>query len=589
MRAMSVATRLPLLAKELVEQASRGRTYLMRSAYALALFSIFLIYVFVTVTDRGALDIVELKGQGGAIFSVIVVTQVVGVLILLPAMMAGAIAQERERNCLDLLIITDLSLWDIILQKWLSRLIPMGTLLLMGLPLLAVAYAYGGLESDQVWSTIYILALTLLQVGAISLFLSMDAPKTAESLMSCYVRLPLALLGLMLIGLLVGMFGLVPIMILESIGVGLGHGYFASGSVVPMVLLLMPPPFLGTIIFTAPTILVIYIYLKRARTRMEKIIFANPAKPPEQAFVLAKSAKVRLQRSDFSLPATRPVAWRELSSHLMQQLRSVFLVIVLLTLPCLMFVMAHVPGEDGSQVSGLAFLISSTWVVGGAVLCLVAANAFSSERTHQTLDVLLSLPISTREVILQKTAVARRLVGMLLVPFAMVIALEAILEHGNRWSPRESATAATARYVVCAIGSLGVFIPILLWGGILIGLKGRDRTRTTLYVLGILGFSFWGVPFLIEMLIDVLGVGGSELAAWLRVLSPDYVITMNEASALWSPQDRIGGWLAVSVNFSLYATVAWLLRRSCFRYADQWLGRIPDNDQFLLAGGEGAR
>ena len=42
-------------------------------------------------------------------------------------MMASAISQEKERDTLGLLFLTDLTPWELTLQKYIGRLIPMLT------------------------------------------------------------------------------------------------------------------------------------------------------------------------------------------------------------------------------------------------------------------------------------------------------------------------------------------------------------------------------------------------------------------------------------------------------------------------------
>src|ERR1044071_10410109 len=132
----------PLLGKELLEQAAQKRMYVVRVTYAVILFGAFTVYY---IRNLGA-DNVLVLGRGLGPFNFLVSAQLAAIFLFLPPMMAGALTQEKERDTLGLLFLTDLTPWELILQKYVGRLIPMLTLLFLSLPLLAVTYSLGGVS-----------------------------------------------------------------------------------------------------------------------------------------------------------------------------------------------------------------------------------------------------------------------------------------------------------------------------------------------------------------------------------------------------------------------------------------------------------
>ena len=160
----------PLLIKELVEQAERKRTYVLRTVYAVMLFTFSGLMLYNMF--KHTLDPFTVLGSGKQILMFVIAMQFFGIYIFLPVLMSGAIAQEKENRTITLLLLTDLRPWEIILQKYFSRLIPMFTFLLLSLPLLAIGYAMGGIAITELVGTIWLLLLTCLQVGAWCLFLS---------------------------------------------------------------------------------------------------------------------------------------------------------------------------------------------------------------------------------------------------------------------------------------------------------------------------------------------------------------------------------------------------------------------------------
>src|SRR5262245_21150886 len=97
----SLESWLPLLAKELHESAARPRTFAARTAYAVIFYSITLYFMFQLISQGGEVQVSALaRGHGGQLFRTVFWAQVGGIFIFLPAMVADAIARERERNSL---------------------------------------------------------------------------------------------------------------------------------------------------------------------------------------------------------------------------------------------------------------------------------------------------------------------------------------------------------------------------------------------------------------------------------------------------------------------------------------------------------
>ena len=177
---------LPLLAKELTEAAARRRTYVLRVVYGALLFA-----VFAALAPRwlwrGSYDPLSVMGAGREMFESILMLQFIGIALFLPAMMCGRIAEEKERDSLVLLFLTDLRPWSIVLQKYLGGLVPMLSFLLLAMPLAAIAYAFGGVTTDMLATGLYALLLTCLQIGALALMCSAWCRTTVSALLSTYL------------------------------------------------------------------------------------------------------------------------------------------------------------------------------------------------------------------------------------------------------------------------------------------------------------------------------------------------------------------------------------------------------------------
>src|SRR5258708_34598342 len=191
---------LPLLSKELVEQAARRRTYVIRVLYACLLFTAayFLFYDLLLI---GRTTPVAALGQGRPMFEVLMKLQFAGIYLVMPAVTCGVLTHEKEQNTLALLFLTRLGPWTILFEKRVSRMVPMCCFLVMSLPLLAYAYSLGGITQMHLWSGVWMLFLTVLQMGALGLLCSAWSRTTVGAFVGGYAAAALLIFGPVLLAI----------------------------------------------------------------------------------------------------------------------------------------------------------------------------------------------------------------------------------------------------------------------------------------------------------------------------------------------------------------------------------------------------
>src|ERR1700722_2719233 len=133
MRRSRVSLGLPLLMRELTEQATRGRHYVLRTLFATLLLILGVIYLGDLLASGGNQGSMGSLGNGPSLFNRGILIEAFGILIFLPAMTCGAIAGEKERNTLSVLLTTRREPATIVLEKLLSRLFLILTLMLLAL------------------------------------------------------------------------------------------------------------------------------------------------------------------------------------------------------------------------------------------------------------------------------------------------------------------------------------------------------------------------------------------------------------------------------------------------------------------------
>ena len=194
---------LPLLTRELIAQAARRRTYVIRVLLALLAIWLGLALYQAQVRSSYAPQAGTLFGQGDVVFDVLTWMQFVVIYLLLPMQCAGLLTEEKERDTLQLLLLTHLGPWKILWEKLLSRVVPMISLLLVCLPLQALAYGLGGVSVERIAISFCLLLATLFQMGSLGLVASSFHRTTARATVTTLGLVAATLFGLGLLGLIV--------------------------------------------------------------------------------------------------------------------------------------------------------------------------------------------------------------------------------------------------------------------------------------------------------------------------------------------------------------------------------------------------
>ena len=418
---------LPLLGKELVEQAARKRTYAVRATYATLLFVGFgLFYAATNASYSGPGSWSALLGRGRMMFEYLMILQFLGIYLFLPAMMSGVITAEKERESLALLFLTEMGPWAILLQKYLGRLVPMFTFLLLSLPLMGVAYALGGVSTAHLLSGIYLLFLTCLQVGAFALMWSAFCRTTVAAVLITYVS-----------GAVFYLFR--PMGWLSLWYMGMGYGYYGYRLAGPdEATFSFSPPWIfftnRNPTFAFPVWLSTILFLLLARAFLTQRAFVRPRNRLLEWFKRLDQFMTRLNKhfgnivlikDKMTLPDMEPVAWRETTKKSLGKPHYIFRVFVLVLVPTsfLGFLVISDSSRGGGNGSA-ALLVFGLWTLTTLVLSVQGANAISTERSSQTLEVLLTTPMTGRDIVRQKTKALRRLTQALAVVFLTIFAME---------------------------------------------------------------------------------------------------------------------------------------------------------------------
>ena len=143
------------------------------------------------------------------------------------------------------------------------------------------------------------------------------------------------------------------------------------------------------------------------------------------------------------------------------------------------------------------------WALAVLLIAVQATSLVASERSHQTIDLLLASPMTSREIILQKHYSVRRLMYVLGLPLVTIFLFESWFAMGTPGledGPKAVLTVPLAAlasiffhfdYILCSVLSVVIYLPLCSWIAFLIGIKSRSQVRALLVTLLLLfGWAF---------------------------------------------------------------------------------------------------
>jgi ABC-type transport system involved in multi-copper enzyme maturation permease subunit len=623
----------PMLVRIVEGGSRRGQHMLARMGYLGLLVGLVIVGLLLGPGMAADVSLGRLAQAGSQTFRIIAYGQVIGVCLLAPLFMAGAIASEQSSKTYNILLTTPLSNLQIVLGSWLGRLFFVLALLLSGLPLFAVVLVFGGVRSGSVFTAFAVAACTAVFVGAVAVTLSVLRAGGRKAVFTFVIAIAAYLIGLYVLdrALLRVIDGrpyatwltpLHPLLVLESSMLG---DYRPPPpeelSGLPSVLSWLRGNPLGafatwTLGGSVLLVLACAVGLRQVGQGQSKVLIR-----------LAKWLRVnRGERAHAPRPVTgNPIAWREAKTRgrffggIVG--RAGFAVLgwsgaaALVwahhrgALPTLPSTTAGGGGVGGGSLPGAGafpgaggpqgfFITSLTMlvVIEVAIVCLVAiymsAGCVSREREDGTLDIMLTTPVTPKQYVWGKLRGQVRFLGwMIAVPVVTLLGVGVYVLVGQfRGWPQATFTHYGAS------GSVVPGLPVLLpeaglWLGVMLvpfvalcvaagmgwSLKAKSVLGAVVPTVGIIG-----------ALTLVLGLCGYSGFGTTALVGP-VINAFSPATGAWmliDPWDRVQGFaedtgfgrvslgVAAALAAAGYGTIVYALLVGMVRSFDQTVRKL---------------
>lgn len=572
---------LPLFSRDLTQMAGRKSTYISRVAFILGLL---ISFYFFSGSSLSFTSGVNQLGVGGELFEPLIIGEFWAILLLTPLLCCGAIAQEKERDALETLLLTRLSPWKIVLEKYLSRTFPLLLFLLCTLPLLVYLYSLGGITMFEIWYSFYLLTLMILQIGAFTIMCSAFASTSMGALIYTIfaVIFIYAFSSLMMEALF---FRILPRYVYQSgwnilfeLLNQLPHtiipleqfenGRFRTDQSWSEMLqmLLMKTSLIWFSIFAALGMARFFL-VRRVGVRTQNVVYAF-FKKLDHFFNNANKVTggVVLIQENQSLPLGDPIAWKEIRKTAIGTARYRIRVLVLLEFPTL-FACVLMASERGGGVRELPYLASLLWGIVILLLTVKTTGLITSERLHQTLEVILVSPIKGHEILQQKLKGVKGFSLFLAVPIITVILFKTYMIMGDDG----------ALYPVYALSSMASMLYAVVWICMYVGLRVKNSMRAVFSSFGMI-LAWMVLPLMLQLVIPSVYSRGESIPdmsnplAYILNFSPVYFFMNLESKVLFDSFF----FVEFLISFAAMVGVGVWFKQLCLRDTDRLLGRLPE-------------
>lgn len=178
----------PMIIKELRQRLRERRAWLLPTLYLLVLSGIVICAYYFTTDTGHRLRGAEVQGAdiGQSIFLSVIFAQITVLLLMAPVFSSGTITIEREQRTLAGLLTSLLTAPQIWWGKFVAALLYLLLLFASAIPLLALPFAFGGVEPLDLLKALGSAILTLACICTIGLWCSGVFRRSVHATASCY-------------------------------------------------------------------------------------------------------------------------------------------------------------------------------------------------------------------------------------------------------------------------------------------------------------------------------------------------------------------------------------------------------------------
>ena len=171
----------PVFAREVAIAPRRPRLYITRTLFCLLLLFLMSTAWLVLTGTQLVRDLGDLARFGSALFQLLAYLQLALSVFFSALLAASAVAQEKDRRTLVLLLLTNLSNSELVLGKLLASLLNVLVVIVAAVPLFMLCALFGGVSFDQIARVFAVTLASVLACGSLGSTLALWREKTFQA------------------------------------------------------------------------------------------------------------------------------------------------------------------------------------------------------------------------------------------------------------------------------------------------------------------------------------------------------------------------------------------------------------------------
>src|SRR3954471_18000600 len=160
----------------------RPMFFAARTLFVGSLFALLLTAWQIIVGSQRIENVGDLAWFGAAAFQILAPLQLAVAMPFSALLVASAVAMEKDRKTLDLLLLTSLSNTDLVLGKLFAGMLSVVVLVVATLPLLMIVRLLGGISTEQILRVEAVTLASALMAGSLGSTIALWREKTFQAL-----------------------------------------------------------------------------------------------------------------------------------------------------------------------------------------------------------------------------------------------------------------------------------------------------------------------------------------------------------------------------------------------------------------------
>lgn len=185
----------PVFTRELATAPRSWRLYLSRAIYIGALFGLVCTAWLILFGSQPIRTLGDLSRFGAAVFALLAPVQLAMAIGFSALLTAAAVAQEKDRRTLDLLLMTRMTNSELVLGKMLASMLTVLVLIFSAVPLFMLLALLGGVSHPQILRVIGVTLAAAAAAGSLGSTIALWREKTFQTLAMTALALMLWLLA----------------------------------------------------------------------------------------------------------------------------------------------------------------------------------------------------------------------------------------------------------------------------------------------------------------------------------------------------------------------------------------------------------